>query len=639
MISPRARWTALLGTVVLLAAWLPLHAAASADYGCPTGGGAQATNLRHCGGYLAVRDGTLLPWQVYLPDASVWGPGPYPTVLDYSGYEPGTTFFDGLLPTFVSQGYAVAGVNVRGTACAGGSFDYFEPKEWYDGYDAIEFLARQPWSDQRVAMVGKSYPGITPAYVAATRPPHLAAIVPGAFFADLYRDVAFPGGIENAVFAGGWGLASQPANTFDQTSAGIEGGDQTCIANQAGHATNPVTNPFIQAQEHPFDDALYHQRSPIYFANQVQVPVFAELAWQDEELAANAIDYVDHLPRSVPWRAVLSNGDHGEYYGPEQLREIYRFLSFYLKRAIPAGDPCTPAHATGPSAYRQALRCYQAEPRVSVLADLGSDRVPSYKLMFPSWPATSTISRLYLHGGGGLNSSAPGATESPTSYSYLPGVGTSSYGTLRGFQSRIPVDDDFWQHQPPAGSVASFTTAPFAADTLLTGTASADLWISSTAPDTDLEVMLTELRPDGHGGWLEEYVQKGWLRVSQRALDASRSTPLRPYQTHQLADVSPLIPGTPTAVRVEIFPFSQLFRAGERLRVTIEAPSVLPELWGFATLPAPAENMIYTDPLHPSSIALPLAAIPAGFVFPPEKDCTADGNHAIVNQPCRPTTG
>ena len=102
----------------------------------------------------------------------------------------------------------MAGVNVRGTGCAQGTFDYFEPKEWYDGYDAVEFLARQPWSNSRVAMVGKSYPGITPLYVAATRPPHLDAIVPGAFFSDLYRDVAYPGGIQNVVFAAGWGLGS-----------------------------------------------------------------------------------------------------------------------------------------------------------------------------------------------------------------------------------------------------------------------------------------------------------------------------------------------------------------------------------------------------------------------------------------------
>ena len=85
--------------MALIAAWLPTHVEGSAAVWCPVGTGAQATGLRHCGGYFAVRDGTLLPWQVYLPDPAQWGPGPYPTVLDYSGYEPGTTFFDGLLPT------------------------------------------------------------------------------------------------------------------------------------------------------------------------------------------------------------------------------------------------------------------------------------------------------------------------------------------------------------------------------------------------------------------------------------------------------------------------------------------------------------------------------------------------------------
>ncbi|GAC1416787.1 MAG: hypothetical protein NVSMB57_12070 [Actinomycetota bacterium] len=61
--------------------------------------------------------------------------------VDYSGYEPATTIFDGLKDTFLGQGYAVAGVNIRGPGYSGGTFDYFEPVEWQDGYDAIEFLA------------------------------------------------------------------------------------------------------------------------------------------------------------------------------------------------------------------------------------------------------------------------------------------------------------------------------------------------------------------------------------------------------------------------------------------------------------------------------------------------------------------
>lgn len=156
--------------------------------------------------------------------------------------------------------------------------------------------------------------------------------------------------------------------------------------------------------------------------------------------------------------------------------------------------------------------------------------------------------------------------------------------------------------------------------------------------------MVTELHPDGHGGWLEQYVQKGWLRASQRKEDTNvhdefHSTPLAPYQTHGSGDVAPLVPGQPTQMRVQVFPFSQIFRAGTRLRVTVEAPVLAPELWGFAAIPAPAQNTIYTDATHTSSLALPLAQIPAGTTIPVEPDCTQDNNHFIANQPCREATG
>ena len=128
--SRRSRLLSLLAGVGLLAVWLPAHVFASSSYGCTIGSGPQNTSVPHCGGYFPVRDGTLLTWQVYLPDASTWGPGPYPTVLDYSGYEPGTTFFDGLLPTFLSQGYAVAGVNVRGTWLCARAARTFPGRGW-----------------------------------------------------------------------------------------------------------------------------------------------------------------------------------------------------------------------------------------------------------------------------------------------------------------------------------------------------------------------------------------------------------------------------------------------------------------------------------------------------------------------------
>lgn len=84
-------------------------------------------------------------------------------------------------------------------------------------------------------------------------------------------------------------------------------------------------------------------------------------------------------------------------------------------------------------------------------------------------------------------------------------------------------------------------------------------------------------------------------------------------------------------MRVEIFPFAEVFRAGTRLRITVEAPNLAPEMWGFAALPTPAVNSIYTDAAHPTTLSLPYVDVPDGTTYPAELPCGAKRN-----QPCRP---
>ncbi len=151
-------------------------------------------------GYLTTRDGTKLAVMVRLP-----GPpdkGPYPTVIEYSGYSPADpdspqpmTQLSGLM------GYATVGINIRGTGCSGGAFDYFERLQSLDGYDAVETVARQPWVlGNKVGMVGISYPGISQLFVGATQPPHLEAITPLSVI-DNTATTLDPGGILNDGFA------------------------------------------------------------------------------------------------------------------------------------------------------------------------------------------------------------------------------------------------------------------------------------------------------------------------------------------------------------------------------------------------------------------------------------------------------
>src|SRR5215213_3346868 len=191
-------------------------------------------------GYLVTRDGTKLAVDVHLPA----GPGPYPTLVEYSGYGYANPAGgeSSIAPIATILGYAVVDVNMRGTGCSGGAFDYFERLQALDGYDVVETVARQPWVlHNRVGMAGVSYGGISQLFVGATVPPHLAAITPLSVI-DNTATTLYPGGFLNTGFALEWAQDrvddSKPASaTGGQGWAykRIQEGDQICKANQTLH--------------------------------------------------------------------------------------------------------------------------------------------------------------------------------------------------------------------------------------------------------------------------------------------------------------------------------------------------------------------------------------------------------------------
>ena len=99
-------------------------------------------------------------------------------------------------------------------------------------------------------------------------------------------------------------------------------------------------------------------------------------------------------------------------------------------------------------------------------------------------------------------------------------------------------------------------------DVIVAGASSLDVHLRSSARDTDLQVTLSEVRPDGR----ETYVQNGWLRASHRKLDRRASTALDPLPTHLRQDAAPLPRGAYALVRVPIFP------VGARLPGGLEDP-------------------------------------------------------------------
>ena len=650
---------------------------------------AQADPPTHATGYIPVASGTAdettLHYKVMLPDATVWGPGPYPAVIDYSGYVPALNVYDGLDDRFIAAGYAVVGLNVRGSACSGGKFDYFERRQAVDGVEAIAWLAKQKWSNGKFGMVGKSYPGITQLFVAGARAieapvfvpggspvktgdghrtqqwidkvlaDHLAAIVPGHVFADLYRDVPYPGGIQNVTFAGGWSAQRVSEGFIEGPKAVAEGrADQQCLANQAQHAANPPFNPFVQAlqPQNNFDSDFFRERSPFWWADQIATPTFLVQSWQDEQVGSRATHLLERLPATTPWKLLATNGDHGEYYGDAVFPHILRFLSYHLKKEIPAGEGGTVTETrevtepemlpngkphpvktttrtettTREKSYDEALAEFLAEDRVILNWETsGSKRTPRWTTTHESWPVADTVDRLYATANGGLAPEKP-STAGKVDYRYTPGTGSQE----RGGYPLLAVPAASWADRPADGTFASFTTAPLSTDKVLAGPASVDLFLSSTNADTDLEVTMTEVRPDG----LETFVQQGWLRASHRKEVAGLSTPVRPFQSHQAVDSQPLVPGKAEKMRVEIFPFGHVFRAGSQLRITVAAPHVKPDLWGFTLLPTPSLNSIHTGGELASSVALPLVSTETAQVRDlPTCNLTMG---ALRNQPCRP---
>ena len=561
-------------------------------------------------GYLTVRDGTTLSYQLLLPDEEEWGDGPYPAVIDYSGYEPSNNIYDGLDDAFLELGYAVLGVNKRGSGCSGWAFDYFEWLQWADGYDIIETVAAQDWADG-VALVGKSYPGITQLHVASLQPPSLDAIVPGHVVGDFYRDVVYPGGLQNATYAFDFSERQDAIGSFPSfygwvnERAGLgedEPPDPECAQNQLlrGHTVPLLDRLPTNVTETEF----YQERAAWNLVEDIEVPTMLVNSWQDETTGGRPALLVEQFSDDIPFRFIGTNGDHSEYYGEAVFADIAEFLSFYVKEETPANGE--------EQSFADALAAYEEDDPVRIYWEMGAEgsRTPTFSTDFSAWPPENVEEwRLYLDEDGTLSEDPP-VESATTEYAYEP-------------VDPITQLERYWEH-PPDGEYAAFMTDPLEEDATLLGPASVDLWVESTADDTDFEVTITEIRPDG----TEVYVQTGWLRGSHRAEDETLATELRPWHTHQEEDLEPLESDGFTHLRVSVFPFGHLFREGSRIQLSVQPPGGNRYRWGFSAVEDPATNTIAHGGDTASSVVLPL--VPDHEI---EGEFPACGD--LNEQPCR----
>lgn len=524
------------------------------------------------GGYIPLGAGSKAQYWLETPA----GDGPFPTLLTYDPYYAGTSFKASLVGAWgfmVEHGYAVIGVNIPGTGCSPGKFMPPDAETWgRQGAEVVEWVARQPWSDGNVGMGGASFPGLSQLGVAGFNPPHLRAIAPWDATADWYRDVFYPGGIRNIVWPKQFGFVVQPGFAATGTVRSVADGDTDCAAlapqEQAARAAG---NFGVESERHPYFDDFW-ARAPITRIDNIDVPVLGCQSWHDSAVGSRTAElYTAQAPHPDRTWFVGTNGQHGSCLPSDA--EVVRFMDRYVKGENNGWEETPHLRLGHDIPVGEVNPPYEREPGP-----------PAAWFSAPAGGVSAvTPVTLHLHPDGTMHSSPP-AGRGSLSYHYpLP---SSSSGQ---FLMAEPGEMSGWHvYNAPGGSL-SYTTPALAHDVEVFGPASADLWISSTATDTDLQVTVTEVRPDGQ----EQWIQRGWLRLSHRALDPARSTALRPYHTHQQADAAPLKPGAPVPARVEVMPFGHVFRAGSSIRFTVEAPTGVTLGHRFDYLKNPAENTLH----------------------------------------------
>jgi len=626
--------------------------------------------------YLTMRDGVKLAATVRLPFGATMADGPFPTVIEDSGYAiagphslidavlhlNGETSTDPLLPSTSTSvgsivapllGFATISLQMRGTGCSGGAFDLFGLPTTYDGYDAVQIAASQPWvAHHKVGLVGISFSGISQLFVAGTRPPGLAAVAPMSLTDDLYS-TGFPGGMFNSGFAGSW-LAdriadAKPAPAGGQTYARvlIQDGDTTCLANQELHGQAQDLASLLSQASHR-DPGLYDQRAPVTWAAKTQVPVFLSGAFQDEQTGGQWPAVVSSLAKDPDVWVTMVNGTHTDSLGPGTISRWLEFLDIFVAQKVPKQSALL--HSLAPLLYSQlasapsetppplqytdapdvaaARKAFESQPRVRVLMDNGGGSKgpgalqPVWQAQFAAWPPPAAVATtLHLGPGGSLVRATPAAS----TVSYRPDPAARPATDLPTGNVWAATPPYVWTPVTGPGGIG-FSSAPLAKDVTVIGPASLDVWVKSTAADTDLQATVSEVRPDGS----ELFVQSGTLRASDRALDPVRSTATHPVPTYLLSTVRPLPKGTFTEVRVPILPFAYSFRAGSRIRVTVTAPGGDRPAWVFDTLRTggAVTDTVGIGGSTPS--ALVLSVVPG--ITPPDAQPACP---SLRGQPCR----
>ncbi|MEW6142205.1 MAG: CocE/NonD family hydrolase [Chloroflexota bacterium] len=455
---------------------------------------------------------------------------------------------------FVSKGYVHVIADVRGSSPSEGQWNVLDKKEQQDGYELIEWIAKQPWCNGKVAMVGESYFAAIQYLVAATQPPSLVTIVPCDGFTDAYRDWIYQGGMYNA----------------GQLGYFIPSTYETCLpqGERPSKKWQPPAPIILDTILRPTDGSYYWERSSYTKFDKITVPIYHMTS------AGHFVHYRGQLNAYMainkPKKLLIGAAPPFEmFHSPALSQQIVRWLDYWLK-GIDTGimnEPPVAVYLTGSDEWR-----YEFE-------------YPLARTEWTSW---------YLHRGSGNGASKP------------------PYGLLNVDRPTEEEAGDSYDYPESQRSVASnqpvlaYLTSPLDRDMEIIGPASLILYAASTADDMNWVIKIDDQAPDGSIA----VVTKGWLKASHREIDPAKSKPGQPFHTH--SNPTRIEPNKTYKYEIELWPIFHTFRAGHRLRLRIASGDSF--IWDVMNahnaLFQPGRNTIFHNMACPSHLILPI--IPSG---------------------------
>lgn len=545
---------------------------------------ATAAIVQHLHVRIPMRDGVDLAANIFLPADS----GRFPAILVRTPYNKGDELA-GTFRIFVDHGYSIVVEDVRGRYESGGVFDPLA-QEPQDGDDTLNWIARQPWSDGKIGMIGGSYLGIAQWKAALMNNPHLKAISPVVSGDDDYRDRFYsPGGAFQIGHRLLWmaenlRLPQFTAPEFDQYVRVFP------LRRADLAATGRRWETYQKALDHPAYDAFWRAASIRAHISQIHVPVFSVGGWYDSfvegDLAAfSALERMSGVHHIMigPWPHNMAIRFPGVDFGPDSGAPVRRMQLEWFDQWLKSTDTSI--------ASRPPVRIFV----------MGVNRWRDEH----EWPlARAKPTPLYFSGKGLANTLAgdgslaalPPVKAPPDRFEFDPHNPVPTAGGAVCCNPKVfpwgPMDQRAVERRP---DVLVFTSPPLKQDLEVTGPVKVVLYAASSAPDTDFTAKLVDVSPDGAARNLTD----GILRLRYR--DSLENPRLgRPGEIYKLA--------------IDAGATSNVFLKGHRVRVEISSSnfprfdrnpntgrSIADE-----TVLRKADQAVYHDRARPSHVLLPV---------------------------------